>query len=471
MNGPYRTGALVVGTLLAIGLTLSCSRQPPPDLVQQIKDSGYLVILTRNAPTTYYQGREETEGFEYELASAFAAYLGVKPVFRTMDSTADILEAIEAGEGHIAAAGLTRTPEREARYIFGPDYQMVRQQVVCRRGDFLPRHVAHLLEKELIIVANSSYEERLKELKLEYPDLSWEATREMEIEQIMEQVWSGEIDCTIADANIVSINRRYHPELEAPFSISDKQPLAWVVAPKYAALVPEMEKWLMEMVQSWALDELLERYYGYTELFDYVDIKRFHRRIDQRLPRFQEDFQAAAARFGFSWTLLAAQAYQESHWDVYAKSPTGVRGIMMLTRRTARQVGVVDRLNPKESIMGGAKYMADLYERLPKSIKDPDRTWMALASYNVGFGHVMDARTLARQAGLDPNSWRSVQDMLPRLSRREYYKKTRFGYARGREPVRYVQRIRDFQNILEQHLSNDPAISTEPDLARADEDL
>ena len=435
-------------------LLLSCAPKPPRDPIQEIKDSGYIVFLTRNAPTTYYQGREETEGFEYELGCSFAAWLGVKPVFKILDSTTEILEGVEANQGHIAAAGLTRTPEREARFTFGPNYQTVRQQVVCRRGEGLPRHISHLLDQQITVVANSSYEERLQELQLEYPDLSWDVTRELEIEQIMEQVWAREIDCTVADSNIVAINRRYHPELEAPFSISGQQSLAWVLAPEYAALRPELEKWLLEMEQSWELDELLEQYYGYAQLFDYVDVKSFHRRIDQRLPRFKEDFQIAATRFGFSWTLLAAQAYQESHWDIYARSPTGVRGIMMLTRRTAKQVGVVDRLNPKESIMGGAKYMADLYARLPESIREPDRTWMTLASYNVGFGHLLDARTLAIDAGLDPNSWRSVQEMLPRLSKREYYKKVRYGYARGREPVRYVQRIRDFQNILERHLSN-----------------
>ena len=437
---------------------LFCGKEAPPrDPLAEIEDAGRLIVLTRNAPTTYYQGREELEGFEYELATSFAEFMGVKAEFRVMETTTEIMEALAANQGHFAAAGLTRTPEREGRFAFGPNYYTVRQEVVCRRGFPIPRKVEDLYDRSILVPAGTSYEERLELLCMDYDQLSWSVTDSIETEQILEMVWDGDVDCTIADNNIVAINRRYMPELVVAFAISEAESLAWLVAPDYAPLVPLMEQWHGEMDRLWTLDQLEERYFGYTEIFDYVDIKRYHRRIENRLPRFEADFKVAALRYGFSWTLLAAQAYQESHWDVNARSPTGVRGIMMLTLRTSKQMGVVDRLNPKESIMGGSRYMAQLYERLPDEIVEPDRTWIALACYNVGYGHVMDARRFAVEKGLNPNQWSSLQETLPLLSKRDYYRRARYGYARGREPVRYVQRIRDFRDILERQLMQNVA--------------
>lgn len=432
---------------------LGCRQPPPFDPVADIQAQGKLIVLTRNAPTTYYRNREdEKAGFEYELAASYAEFLDVELELRLMDSTAAILTAIANNEGHFAAAGLTRTLNREQRFVFGPDYQEVRQQVVCGRGQPPPAEVEDLLDRRITIIGNSSYEEELVRLREFFPELGWTTVNDMETEQILERVWQGLEDCTVADSNIVAINRRYYPELKVGFSLTGEQPLAWVLAPKYAGLRPTMEAWLDQEEQAWRLDELLERYYGYVEIFDYVDIKRYLRRIRERLPLYEARFKEASLRYGIEWTLLAAQSYQESHWNPRARSPTGVRGMMMLTLRTSKQMGVTNRLDPDESILGGAKYLRRMMRRLPDSIQEPDRTWFALAAYNVGFGHLMDARKLAEEEGLDPNSWRDLQTVLPWLSKRQYYKRTRYGYARGREPVRYVQRIRDFKDILDRHV-------------------
>ena len=456
ISGRIFRPTISLGLLGVLGVALYTCHPPAPerDPIQEIKDAGQLIILTRNAPTTYYQGRDELEGVEYELAVSFANHLGVEPVFKIMDNTGEILEAIARNEGHIAAAGLTRTREREKRFSFGPDYQWVQQQVICRRWGPRPKSIEDLYGLSITVIANSSYDEQLDKLCLEYPDLSWTTTDEMETEQLLEEVWNQAIDCTVADTNIVDINRRYLPELVVSFALTEKQPLAWVLAPDFVALKPVLDHWYLEMEEAWEIDHLMDRYYGYAQIYDYVDIKRFHKRIEERLPEFLPVFKKAAERYGLSWTLLAAQAYQESHWDIHARSPTGVRGIMMLTQRTAKQLGVYDRLNPNESIMGGAKYLARIYRRLPEKILEPDRTWIALACYNVGYGHVMDARGLAIEEKLDPNLWRNVRRMLPRLSQKKYYRKLRYGYARGREPVRYVQRIRNFNDILDQRLNS-----------------
>jgi membrane-bound lytic murein transglycosylase F len=266
------------------------------------------------------------------------------------------------------------------------------------------------------------------------------------------QVWEGEFDCTVADSNIVDINRRYFPELIAPFNLSREQPLAWAMPPGGGELEKAVNRWLQDFEADGRLAVLLERYYGFVEAFDYVDVRVYLRRIEQRFPRYQEYFREAAEEYGLPPLLLAAQGYQESHWNPRASSPTGVRGIMMLTRPTARAMGVDNRLDPRQSIFGGARYLARMKERFVEEVKEPDRTWLALAAYNIGRAHLHDAQTLARQQGLNPYLWRDIKQVLPLLSQKKYYKKLRYGYARGMEPVRYVQRIREYQHILREQV-------------------
>jgi len=434
--------------MLALGLVQCSSREPLTGLAL-IQETGELIVLTRNAPTTYYLGNEDYEGFEYDLAKAFAEYLGVQARFVPMENTNDILDALAKNEGHIGAAGLTRTPEREATFRFGPDYLMVQQQVVTRRRAPQPRSLEDLQDMRVAIIAGSSYEERLQHLQKKYEGLNWTATYEKETEGLFEDVLQNRIDCTIADSNIVAINRRYHPELKVAFSVGEPESLAWVIAPEFEDLAQPMAMWFTEFEENGSLSQLKDRYFAYVPIFDYVDIRSFKRRISKRLPRYESVFREAAEKEGFEWTLLAAQAYQESHWRSRAKSPTGVRGMMMLTQNTASQLGIANRLDPESSIFGGARYLRQIYDRLPPSIEGQDRLYFALAAYNVGYGHLMDARRLTRRRKADPNLWREVRQDLPLLSQKRYYRTLRYGYARGMEPVRYVQRIRNFKDILE----------------------
>ncbi len=182
------------------------------------------------------------------------------------------------------------------------------------------------------------------------------------------------------------------------------------------------------------------------------ETRRFYHHIETRLPLYQQQFERVAQAYGISWTLLAAQAYQESRWDRYAVSPTGVRGIMMLTRNTASSLGIQNRLDPTKSIEGGARYFWKLEKRLPTHIGKPDRIWIALAAYNVGIGHIKDAQYLALHKGKNPNSWKDLKTVLPLLAKKTYYKSLRYGYARGWEPVQYVKRIRAYHALLEQYL-------------------
>ena len=444
-----RAKILFFPLLLGFLFTLGCLKN---SRLERIKERGELRIVTLNAPTTYYEYRDEPAGFEYELASALAHYLGVKPRFIVKDTITQVFEALEDGEADLAAAGLTLTPERQKRFLCSLPYYEVVQEVVCRRGSPCPKSVKDLIGRTLVVPKDSSYEEQLRFLKQKYPDLTWESSPELSTEELLERVWQGKIDCVVADSNIVAITRRYYPELLICLDLTKPQKLVWMMPKDATELQAVVNEWLGQYLRSTAYKNLVEKYYGFIEIFDYLDVKRFIRRIHTLLPRYRTLFEVAAAKYGLDWTLLAAVAYQESHWKRWSRSPTGVRGIMMLTLNTARELGITNRLDPKQSIMGGARYLAKIRARLPASIKDPDREWFMLAAYNVGFGHLMDARELAAKLGKDPNRWQDVAEVLPLLSRKKYYRHLKHGYARGWEPVIYVQRIRNYVDILQQTL-------------------
>ncbi|MEO5377371.1 MAG: membrane-bound lytic murein transglycosylase MltF [Magnetococcus sp. DMHC-6] len=436
-------------------LFAGCDLRLQRPVVENIRKRGEIRVLTRNAPTTYYEGQDqEFLGFEHDLVVAFARYLGVTPRFILYRNGAEILEALRRGEGDLAAAGLSRPQDLSPWFRFGPVYQEVDQQVVCRRGGKRPYNIMQLAHINLVVESGSSYELRLKELQTLVPKLTWKAEENLSIEQILESVWKGEIDCTLADSHVVAMNRRYYPELVVTFPINAAQSLAWVLPKRASLLQQELNSWFASVEKNGQLAHLFEHYFGYLESshhdYDYVDLKRFQARVIDRLPELREWFEQAGSRYNTSWKLLAAQAYQESHWNTDSISGTGVRGIMMLTQPTAEGIGIKNRTDPKESILGGAWYLANLRRRLPSEIKEPDRTWIALAAYNVGFGHILDARQLAKSLGKNPDVWWDLKDVLPLLSNEKYYKNLTRGYARGSEPTIYVQKIRYYYDLLEQ---------------------
>ena len=440
--------------IIALSLLLSACSDSSSSTINTIIQQGELIVLSRNAPTTWYEGRDGPAGPEHDLITKFAQQHKLKVRFKIHNSIDDIINAIQAGEGHIAAAGLTHTKgRRQEGFVFGPEYQTVQQQVVCRRNNGkLPASPVDLPGIKLSVIENSSYLETLSRLKDDYPELQWQTVTDLDTEQLLEQVAQKKIDCTLADSTIVSISRRYHPELVVAFSIGEPQAMSWILAPKWLHLNNALETWFEQIEDNGFLASVHERYYGHVEIFDYVDMRAFIRRINKRLPQYTNTFQEAGKQHAIPWTLLAAQAYQESHWRAHARSPTGVRGIMMLTLNTAKAVGVNSRLNATQSIYGGAKYLNKMMKRIPDSVKGENRLWYALASYNVGYGHLKDARKLAKKLDKNPDLWVDLKEVLPLLAQKQYYSDLQYGYARGTEPVLYVQRIRNYRQVLEQNI-------------------
>lgn len=418
------------------------------DSFSKIINAGKLRVVTRYSAVTYYIGPDGKRGFEYDLVSAFADAYGLEVEIILKDSIPQVLKAVEDGEADLAAAGISRKEAKDEKYSFGPAYQKVRQEVICHRDDVMPTTVLDLSNHNFVVASGSSYADKLSELKASTPELRW-LEQEYTAEQLLEMVADKEIECTVAYSNIFETNRRYLPELQVAMALTEEQELAWVIRKNAKKLSEALIYWMNHYVEDGNLHHLEDQYYGHYTIFDYVNIRVFHRRIQSRLPKFRKLFEMAESEYGIPWTTLAAQSYQESYWDPKAKSPTGVRGLMMLTIATARSMGYKSRISAENSIFGGARYLSKLIVQVSPNVQGQDRLWFALAAYNVGMGHVHDAQTLAYSLGKNPNLWTDVREVLPLLSQKKYYKKSKYGYARGMEPVRYVQRIREFKDILD----------------------
>ena len=382
----------------------------------------------------------------------FAQSIGVDLNLSVVYNINEALQMSRESIGDITVAGLSLTKERQKEFHFGPRYYRVQEQLICnskmhRNGTF-PKDFLDLTGLNIVVGKGTSYESTLNSEALEYESLEFNTTTHYSTEQLLSLTHKGKIDCTVADSNIFMINHRYYPNLSRAFVLGKRKSLAWILREGDDSLNKALYEWFNIYEDSGKLDELRDFYYAFLNLFDYYDNKIFTQRLQKRLPKYKKYFQEAGEKYHIPWELLAAQSYQESHWNPKAKSYTGVRGMMMLTKTTAKQLAVKNRLNAKESIFGGAKYLAKLEKRLDKQIEGKNRWAFALAAYNIGMGHVHDAQTLARKLNKNPYSWKDVKAILPLLSTKKYYKKLKYGYARGQEPVDYVNAIVNYTNII-----------------------
>ncbi|NOH98040.1 membrane-bound lytic murein transglycosylase MltF [Vibrio sp. 99-70-13A1] len=506
---------LLILTLSTLGL-LGCQiESEPKSVLDQIRERGVLRVGTLNNQLSYYIGPDGPAGLDYELAQEFASQLGVKMEIKPAYRLSELFPALKKGEIDIIATGLTQNSNLTKSFRATPAYYYVSQQVVYKKGQWRPRNLKQLIEFEnkrqaehvteielnissnlvedeisgaeavdqieiiqplspaLVVVKESHFEPTLKELQKEHSDFIYQAVNNADINDLLRNVSKNELLFTVADSVELSLAQRLYPDLALAFELTEDQPISWYLNKSedeslYALLI----EFFGHYKQSGQLASLEEKYIGHIGTFDYVDTRAFIRALDSKLPKWSPLFQKYSQEF--DWRMIAALAYQESHWNPVAKSPTGVRGMMMLTLPTAKSVGVTNRLDPKQSVQGGVEYLGRIVRRVPDSITEHEKIWFALASYNVGFGHMMDARRLTKSQGANPDSWADVKERLPLLRQKKYYSQTRYGYARGDEAQNYVENIRryyqsiighvDKQALAEQALEMDDLVVIVPQL-------
>jgi membrane-bound lytic murein transglycosylase F len=432
-------------TLVTLMTMSTCS--PRVSVIEQVQALGALRVATLNSPTTYYEGPAGPTGFEYELAQGLAEQLGVELELVLVSTPAGALQAVQSGRAHIAAAGVSITPMRSQSVQFSRPILTVVPQLIYRMGDPRPNGPGDVGDG-LVVPRFSAAAEHLATLKQRVPSLKWSESEDAETEELLLKVANGEIAYTVAPSDIVAINQRYYPQLRVAFDVAEAQDVAWAF-PNGAdvSLFNRVQHYLSGMSEA-DLAQLRDRYFGHVEQVDYLGAVALADHVDSRLPKYRAMFEKAGIKFGMDWRLLAAIGYQESHWDPTAVSPTGVRGIMQLTAQTAKFLDVNNREDPAQSILGGARYVRRMIDLVPMEVQEPDRTWLALAAYNMGYGHLLDVRDLTRQRGGDPSRWVDVRAALPLLTQPRWYQKTKHGYARGHEAETYVGNVRTYYDML-----------------------
>ncbi len=393
------------------------------------------------------------EEFSKQLAQQFADHLFV-PLKILLVPTDKLEETLRQHKAHFSASGF-RPDQKNSGLLLGPGYLNSMEQLAYNRNNVAPRRPKNLAGLRIAVVAGSNHEKALIALRETVPDLKWESRSGQTVEDLLKEVAQGSLDCTVANHEQISQMLNYYDEIAVAFDIGKSAKLAWAF-PGNAEneLIAKTEQFFAEIQKNGELNNLLDRYYGHNDRLAPLDAAAFIEETASTLPKYRRLFEKAGKAINEDWRLIAAMAYQESRWDPLATSMTNVRGMMMLTETTADQMNVSNRLDARESIMAGAKYLALIKSQLPKQIQEPERTWMALSAYNQGQGHLEDARVLTQRKGGNADSWVDVKKWLPALSRPAYFEKLKHGYARGGEAVIFVENVRAYYDMLSR-LSDD----------------
>ena len=438
-------------------LAAGCEEAPKP--IAPIAESGELVVLTVNGPSTYFEDAQGlASGLEYDLAVMFAKELKARPAFVVIDNPARIDRVLRRGQAHLAAAALARHFDFPGGLTWGPSYLSTQHQIVCRSGELKAKALEDLAGKRIGVIEESVADYLLTDP----PRLTVPIERlapGTSTADLLEQVATGKLDCALVESTRYTLARRFFPQLEVAFSVGKPIDYAWLISTVDKKRIVDAAVPFFERIRKdGTLKRLVDRHYGHATRFSAVDAGALLEQIAAALPALRPHFEEAQRASGIDWRLIAAIGYQESHWDAKATSPTGVRGLMMLTEETAARLQVKDRLDARDSILGGARYFALLKEAIPPRIDEPDRTWLALAAYNIGIGHMEDARILAQQAKLNPDKWQDVRQVIPKLADPETFAALKHGYARGGEAMQLVDNIRNYYDILTRMEPRDKAM-------------
>jgi membrane-bound lytic murein transglycosylase F len=422
-----------------------------------IKERGVLRVLTRNTPWSYFLHRGEPRGFDYELAKGVADALGVRLEVIVPPTGADLIPWLEEGRGDIIAAAFTITPEREERLLFSTPYLFVDEVVVQRKDAPALKRVEDLAGKTVWVRPSSSYEDTLRELQKRVPLEIKAADAHKDTHQLIDQVVRGDIERTVADEHILQAELTWRDDVVASLPITEaaadaRDPIgkpaggAKSIAFATRKTSPALKAFL---------DEHVRRHYRGTHYnlakrryFEDVRVVRSsHGESYQesgKLSDYDDVIRRHASARGLDWRLLAAQAWRESHFDPKAKSWVGARGLFQVMPRTGAEMGYFDLEDPEVGTEAGVRYFAELIDAFDARLPFEERVRFALASYNAGRGHVLDARRLAEKLGKNPDRWYGhVSEAMLLLKERRYFRKARHGYCRGDEPVAYVRDIEE----------------------------
>ncbi len=415
------------------------------DFKQLRKDKLPLRVITRNSPETYFLWRGELLGFEYELMRKFADIYKVKLVMVVADSYDEMLNLLAEGKGDIIAAGLSRTKARksqvaEAKLVTSIRYNRVKEQLVAHQESSAINELADLKGRTITVRKSSSFWTTAQRLSKDFGVNIVAANEDIATEILISQVAEKEIDLTIADSNLIAIESSFRSEIITPLTFKENVPYAYLVRQNNPQLLAYLNEFVRKYYRGTFYNVVKNKYF-YNEKLQ--ESHKKHRLVSgSTLSPYDDIVRSYVRPYNFDWRLIVAQMYQESRFDPLASNSTGAFSLMQMLPRTAQELGVENLKDPEQAIASGVQYLNWTRDRFSKDLPVQEQIFFSLASYNAGFGHVKDAQRLARQLGLRSDQWfNNVEKAMLLLQRSHYYKKARFGYVRGQEPVNYVRDI------------------------------
>ncbi len=456
---------------MAVGIALyPTMRGPGPlPLPQASKE---LIVLVHPGPAFYFTGPDGAlTGFDVDLARRFAAEQKLSLRFALADTAAQVISAIANEEAHIGAGGLYRplalgaaapkaapsevsTPGTDASTpeVLWTTHVATAEPVLIYNSDgYKPANWSALSGETVAFVPDEGFAYEIHTVRIAHPEIKWHPLAMPSVAGLISQVSDGTVGYAIVGSLAASLTRNIYLDFDVAFAAGGKRDIAWAVAPRFIDLRNELDAFILRLRRDGTLARLADRYMPDPRQIQRIDAEMLHQRIRTVLPQYRAMFHDGQEKSGIEWRLLAAIAYQESQWDPAATSATGVRGLMQITEDTARHLGLSNLMDPAQSVVAAARYLRDLKAKLPARIHEPDRTWLALAAFNIGLGHLEDARILARKQKLNPDLWSDVKKVLPLLALPEYYQHAKLGYARGGMPVAFVDRVRGYYDVLLAH--------------------
>lgn len=370
-----------------------------------------LKVIVRTGLAGWYHQGDRAKGLEYDLLNLFAReynkQLDVKLVHNAAQAFAD-LEKYNAS----IAAGLLVIPESKRKIYHGsPAYLTLKQTIIHRYDTARLSSETDIRMSNIDLNDNPAQLETLAEIKRRNNDPgNWVVHEKTSTQELMELTDQEIVDYAVMDSREALLYRWYYPRLNQSFTISDKLPATWVLRGSNETLHDEIEQFFSRIEKSGVLSNLIDRYYGHVKHVDYPEKLAFMENFIHRLSKYRPIFKETGNFLDIDWKMLAAISYQESHWNPDAQSPSGVLGLMMITKEIARKFSVEDRQEPVQNVLAGTRCFPDLRKRLSDSIKEPERDRLAMVTCNVGCGYLQRALKLTGQKGLDPSLWVHVRD-------------------------------------------------------------
>ncbi len=453
--------ALRLAVLVIVGLS-GCSKsiedeepvtypEPVSFDFEEIEERGTIRMLTRYNSSSYFLHRGMDRGFEFELVSRFADNHGLKVEVVLLGIDDDPITLLNQGEGDLIASNYAITEERLRHIAFSRPYNFVNQVLVQPVDMPLLSDLSDLEGKTISVRRASSYYSTLQSLREQGLDITIDVVGEdWNTEALIHEVANGSLQATVADDNLYKVASNYIEGVKSGLVLAEQDTVAWAIRKNAPQLKEKMDEFMAEhfriresdgrVLRSAFLNILLRRYYEDERQANRYRDRSFDMVYTGYISPYDDLVKSIAEEAGVDWKLVLAVMAQESEFNPNARSWAGAVGLMQIIPRFSRVEEEALLYDPEINIREGVRYLNKHLNRYAH-LDSLNRYSMALANYNVGMGHIADARILASQLGNDPDEWEHIADALLKLMHRKYYQHARYGFKRGIETVNYVEDI------------------------------